>query len=352
MYGLDDERPRSSKSSKSIDKAAKATGTSPSTSGKEGMWRRATSALRGDGYLRIFSEVCIRQDSFHCAYSSLILYLRTCMQDKVSLHSIHVPSMSRSDIRAVDHSLFDDSNCVVVYRRQTVPPTPFTPISTISSTPSGSRAAIEEPLYLRLTSIAATQSWLVMVQCFATPEILEAALPPPEKPLLFQRRSKSTLGETSLAWDDTSARSSVYVQNPLPRSSPQSSPSIDGMPESRCRVYRSLAISINEGRGIGERGNETVRTGPKSSLDSMRHRLDRDGATSPVSGSIEFEASPGKMSVIGLSRFGGRSHSSELRGEHELTSFCEIVLEGEVIARTSERKSTSSPFFNENFLFT
>jgi hypothetical protein len=57
MYGLDDEPARTRKGSKVIDKAAKATGTSPSTSGKEGTWRRATAALRGDGFLRIFSEV-------------------------------------------------------------------------------------------------------------------------------------------------------------------------------------------------------------------------------------------------------------------------------------------------------
>lgn len=237
------------------------------------------------------------------------------------LHSVYVPSMSRYDIRVVDYSLFDDSNCIVIYRRHAAPATPFTPVfspSSSGSSASPSRALIEEPLYLRLTSTAACQSWLVMVQCFAKPEIFEAAVP---KPLLFQRRSKSVLGRNDNSLDNASVRSSVY-------SSVQSSPTADGAPETRCRVFRSLALSINEGRGIGERGVETIRSATKSSLDSMRTRVDREGATSPTSAYADSDTSPNKLSAMGLPRFGGRLHALESRGEQEITSFARLCSKG------------------------
>ena len=272
------------------------------------------------------------------------------------LSSVRIPLMSRYDIRMVDHSLFDDGNCVVIYRRHATPATPFTSTFTPSSSPAGSmtgRPIIEDPLYLRMTSVAACQSWLVMLQCFAKPEILEAAQPPPQKPLLFQRRSHSFLGHN--ASDTGSVRSSVNGDHLITRQEhiggspqPSSNTNSPASAETRCRVFRSLALSINEGRGIGERGVETVRGAPKSSLDS-----NRQGATSPVGSSADYENSPSKLSAaMGLPRLGARAYSSEARNEHEVTSFCEIVMEGEVIARTSERKSTTSPFFNESFHFT
>lgn len=171
-----------------------------------------------------------------------------------------------------------------------------------------------------------------MTHCFAKPEYIERALPTTPRPVLHERRSRIGLG----SGEDPGVSA---LERPD-----------DDVSDTLCRVYRSLYVSISEGKGVGERGVETIRRGPKSSIDSARRGFSDDGKSSMAS--VEgAEASPSKKSIP-MPKIGSRSYGGDSKDEHSISTFCEVVLEGEVIARTSERKATSSPFFNESFSFT
>ncbi|KAK4702288.1 hypothetical protein P7C70_g3933, partial [Phenoliferia sp. Uapishka_3] len=307
---LDDSKGKSGKAS---------FGVGPSSSTKEGSWRKVTGVMRDDGYFRVFSE------------------------DTVILHSIHLPSVLRTDVRLVDPSLFGRPNCLVIHRRQASPQTPglqTKPSRTSSSSSSplnGSRTSSDDPLYICMPSIVTCQSWLVMAHCFARPE--------------FYSGAKSSL-QDALENDPN-----------LDGSDGDDSDPGEEVPDQRCRIFRSITISINEGRGIGEQGTEIVRPASKSSLE-RRPDVGREGSGSSASiesfplsttsggGGVSDNPSPSRANAPPAMRL-HRGDNSRDNGDSSqgMDTFCEISMDGDALARTSIRKGTTSPFWNECFTF-
>lgn len=127
--------------------------------------------------------------------------------------------------------------------------------------------------------------------------------------------------------------------------------------ESSCRIFRSLQVSVNEGRGLGELATEVVRPGPKASWE--RPSRDHTGSTTSSfdSSSVGSEASPAKsVASMAMPRLHSRpSHDSRSSGGDSSSSssseaFCEIEMGGEVVAQTAVRKG-NSPLWNESFVF-
>ncbi|GAA6001399.1 hypothetical protein JCM10207_006649 [Rhodosporidiobolus poonsookiae] len=317
-----------SKKSKDKGKGSSSGGASPI--GRDGGWRRATGVLRDDGHFRVFSD-----------------------SDKSVLHSVHLPSLSRTDVRLVDHSLFGRPNCIAISRKIATPSTPhrasFQPTSTHSSSSSSllqSTSKSDEPLYLCFPSIIASQVWLVMAHCFARPEYYLASGAATPRALRTARLGNQ-LGYPS----DSGTESDGDATG-------QGSAEPDEL-ESSCRIYRSLHLSINEGRALGELATEVVRPGPKSSWE--RPGLERGESDSTTSfsaggGDTSFSSTVGygsDVSPIKMPRLqsrpsamGGGDGGKDDAGE----TFCEVEVNGEVVARTSMRKG-SSPFWNEGFTF-
>ncbi|GAA5989553.1 hypothetical protein JCM11641_004595 [Rhodosporidiobolus odoratus] len=331
LYNVEDSKGKSSSSSK--DKG-KGSSSAASAVGREGGWKRATGVLRDDGCFRIFSE-----------------------SDKTVLHSVHIPSLSRTDVRSVDHSLFGRPNCISLIRRQTGPTTPhrtsFQPNSSTSSSSSlysslpssSSSGKSDEPLYLCFPSVVATQVWLVMTQCFARPEYYLASGAATPRPL-GKARGGAPPGYPSNSGSDSDPDP---LQNGGAGKGSQSKP--DEL-EASCRIYRSVVLTINEGRALGELATEVIRPGPKTSWErSGADRGDLDGGTTSFSSSggdaYSNEAAPAKPRMQSRPGLVGGGEGKE-DGSSE--TFCEIEMGGEVVARTSVRKGTS-PFWNEAFTF-
>ncbi|BGP16446.1 hypothetical protein JCM10213_003998 [Rhodosporidiobolus nylandii] len=336
-----DSKSSSGSSSKDKDKGREKGkekgGGAASPVGRDGGWRRATGVLRDDGYFRVFSE-----------------------SDKTVIHSVHLPSLSRTDVRLVDHSLFGRPNCISISRRPASPSTPhrasFLPSSSTSSSTSFSASPLpghphkaDEPLYLCFPSVVATQVWLVMAHCFARPEYYLASGAATLRPLRTAR------GGAPPGYPSDSGTES---ESDAPRSSSPSDAADDGLGSS-CRIYRSLQLSINEGRALGELATEVIRPGPKTSWEQRPgtgERGDSEGASTSFSGSDSLEtattSSPaGKLQMPRLqARASGMDGRGERDGDSSAEAFCEIEMAGEIVARTSVRKGTS-PFWNEAFVF-
>ena len=186
-----------------------------------------------------------------------------------------------------------------------------------------------------MPSIVATQSWIVMAHCFARPEYFTAAGGSlAQSPA--QGHSKGRAGRSDGEEDDN------LVEDPNLNTN-----------DERCRIFRSISISINEGRGIGELGTEIARPTPKSSYDRKLDG-DRDGSSSasasiegfPLSTAGSDAPSPARAGAVRLHRVDGSREQSE-----GMDTFCEMSLDGDALARTSIRKGTTSPFWNESFVF-
>ncbi|KAI5481909.1 Ras GTPase-activating protein 1 [Pseudohyphozyma bogoriensis] len=278
-------------------------GIGPVSSSKDGQWKRVVGVLRDDGYFRIFSE------------------------ESVVLQSIHLPSIQRTDVRAVDQSLFGRPHVVVIHRRGSVPGTPSTSYSAFSSSSSVVKSA-EEPIYLCMPSIVAMETWIVMAHCFARPEFLSSPMIGPSSPPHPTRPDTTSWAAEDDSQDEDNAWEEV---------------------DTRCRIFRTVALSINEGRGIGEAGTEVIRPGPKQALD-RRPDLEREfsNASSDTFSSLGSDHSPSKpLSSARLHR----ASDGPAEPTQGFDTFCEVVLDGDVVARTSVRKSTTSPFWNESFVF-
>ncbi|GAA5941169.1 hypothetical protein JCM3775_006638 [Rhodotorula graminis] len=301
-------------SSKDKDKGREKAVLGPAAASRDGRWRRATGVLRDDGYFRVLGE-----------------------SDKAVVHNVHLPSLGRSDVRLVDHSLFGRPNCISMSRSHAAPPTPhrhsFSPSA--SSLPSPPR--LDETVYLCFPSVVATQVWLVMAQCFARPEFYLSSGAAAPRPL---RSAVASDSGTDSADDDRP----------------------DEL-ESGCRIFRSLHLSIAEGRALGELATEVVRPGPKSSwerpvidddstlsnIDSYSHSFATPGMEPSPSKSVSSMSLPRLASRHGQDgRDGGGGGGSSSSGSS--AAYCEIEMGGEVIAQTSVRKG-SSPYWNESFVF-
>ncbi|GAA6054276.1 hypothetical protein JCM3770_005155 [Rhodotorula araucariae] len=285
----------------------------PVAASRDGRWRRATGVLRDDGYFRVFGD-----------------------SDKAVVHSVHLPSLNRTDVRLVDYSLFGRPNCISVSRPHSVPSTPYRHSFNPSASPSS--AKLDETIYLCFPSIVATQVWLVMAHCFARPEFYlasGAATPRPFRPTTVPSDFPSDSGTDS----------------------------DDGRPDelaSSCRIFRSLNITIAEGRALGELATEVVRPGPKASWERLPANEDLTtwsvDSYSLGSGNGGAEASPAKsVSSLSIPRLQSR-HSHDPRDDTGGSSsggseaFCELEMGGEVIAQTTTRKG-ASPFWNDSFVF-
>lgn len=257
------------------------------------------------------------------------------------IHSIYLPSTPRTSISRVDYSLFGRPHCLVLRRSHISPhsstSTTSSPHKYFSTSNGTSRPVLEEPIYLCLPSMAAMQTWLVMLLCFSRPEFLAS-------PIANMTSAPST---STRAYEEEDDESSVQHNPNKPTSSD------DEKVEARCRIYRSITIAINEGRGIGELGTEIIRSAPQTSNPNSDRSSSQPSSTS-------IERSPSKshsVSSIPNSRVQprGTGVGTSLR-DHEtgatgIDTYCEISVEGEVLSRTSVRKGTVSPFWNERFVF-
>ncbi|GAA5923856.1 hypothetical protein JCM1841_001414 [Sporobolomyces salmonicolor] len=323
MFSVDDSSVKSSKSSSSKDKGKVPIG--PSVGGKDGGWRRATGVLRDDGYFRVFSD-----------------------SDKIILHSVYLPSYARTDVRPVDHSLFGRPNCVSISHRSNSPSTPSRSSFAASSSshpPSSTsslRANLDEPLYLCFPSVVATQVWLVMTHCFARPEYYLASGAATPRPVRTARKPGA-------AWpSDDGTESDEAKPDELEKS---------------CRIYRSLFLTINEGRGLGDLTTEVVRPGAKASWERPTLGWESSSSLTADSNGGGAEAyslpamdSPNKagsaasslpMPKLQTRPSEGGKDKDEVGG---VESYCEIEIGGEVVARTALRRGVS-PFWNEAFTF-
>ncbi|GAA5828917.1 hypothetical protein JCM11251_005917 [Rhodosporidiobolus azoricus] len=346
LFNVEGDAKKSSNSSKDKGKGSAASGASPI--GREGGWRRATGVLRDDGYFRVFSD-----------------------SDKAVIHSVHLPSLSRTDVRLVDHSLFGRPNCISLSRRQNSPSTPhrssFVPTPSSSSSSSlhssltGSSAAnqhkVDEPLYLCFPSIVATQVWLVMAHCFARSEYYlasGAATPRPLHP--SSHREGLPLGYPS----DSGTESESEAGGAMGSERPEKPDELD----SSCRIYRSLILTINEGRALGELAMEVMRPGPKSSWERLgldSREVESTASFSVISGSASTGGSdsvsvdvpsPAKLTMPRLhSRASQDTKGGGGGGEESgAEAFCEVEMGGDIVARTSIKKGRG-PFWNETFTF-
>lgn len=143
-----------------------------------------------------------------------------------------------------------------------------------------------------------------------------------------------------------------------------STPKTDEL-DSSCRIYRSLVLSIQEGRALGDLATEVVRPGPKSSWERPAFERGESDSSffSPSGGGGggsdlgHGEASPARGGVPRLQsrqstdpRGSGGGGVGEKEGEGGIEAFCEIEMGGEIVGRTSVRKGTG-PFWNETFTF-
>lgn len=315
---------------------------------KEGGWRKVTSVLRSDGYFRIFNEVGEYNHVVSIRTIDAEFFINR--QDKVVLHSIYLPAHDRTDIRIVDSSLLGESLCIVINRPAVITAT-FDPDHTssqssnslvggLSSTsPFSIRTAApttktEGPLYLFLPSLVAVQTMLMMTQAYAKAEFLGI-------------ESRSFLKGKSRDEEDEEDFEEMMDDDD------------DGDISSRCRVWRSMTISINEGRGVGEWSAT-----PSNSISERRSTSDFDSTSSLFDGSysprrLDPHSRSSTTAFVGpktLSRGGGGGGGSAKERDETGTIgfdvFAEIVRDGEVLARTNIIRGTSSPSFRETFTFT
>ncbi|KAM0791284.1 hypothetical protein ACM66B_005758 [Microbotryomycetes sp. NB124-2] len=315
MFGLDDaahkaKEVKPKEKDRDKDKNDKTKGMEHAGAGRDGSWRKAIGVLRDDGYFRVYAE------------------------DKSVIYSVHLPSLNRHDIRPIDRSVFDKPNCVVIYRKKGSTITPFNSTfhPSANATDSASRGnAAEEPVFVRMPSIVAAQTWLVMAHCFAKPEFYLSTGATTPRPMRTPK--VSSFNDAAPASHEDDAIGSPGTAD-----------------DTRCRVYRSLFVSINEGKNVGRAAVEVVRQGPKPSLEVV-HRpasLDLDPSSASTAAA---DVSPTKTSGGGgFSRLTSITFGSD-KDNGEIDSFCEVVLDGDVVAKTSVRTRTNCPFWNESFTF-
>ncbi|SCV71837.1 BQ2448_4531 [Microbotryum intermedium] len=313
---------------------------------KDGSWKKVTALLKEDGTFRILGEVSA---SGVCKRSSkTFAEVGWHFQDKAVIRTVNLGTTPRSDIRLVDPSLFGALNCVSIRIQSPVNPFPTSPsgmshyssslgLGLLASSSSSSLSRLggtniladAETLYLRMPSIVATQVWLAMAHCCAVPDLV------PGDPLDSTYDSRGCFGiEGSVAVGDME----LDVQGPGDRN------------ERGFRVFRSLSITICEGRSIGEPGTEKLRATPGTEHDTSLSEMfaGTEATSSPIKGSASSTASSIQRIPV---RTGQGWHESNKDADSSPDTYCEIVINDEVMAKTTLRKGTASPFWNETFAF-
>lgn len=135
LYGMDDSKSRSSPKSKDKDKAGVMMG--PNASAKDGSWRKVTSVLRDDGYLRLFSEVSRRSPSHDLA---------NMLHDRTRSSCTRFTSLP--DLEPTFASSTNPSSTVPTASSSTVERTSLSPPSSQVSTPIRSPRPHHSPLPL------------------------------------------------------------------------------------------------------------------------------------------------------------------------------------------------------------
>lgn len=192
-----------------------------------------------------------------------------------------------------------------------------------------------------MPSVVAMETWMVMAHCFAQPEFFVCTGATTPRPMRRGSLATASTGQSSSNGHYGGAEASEDDDLLHPETA-----NGNREDDTRYRIYRSLTISINEGRGIGDAGVEIIRDRPKTSSDNWRG--DREGSSSTSGSTYEgvgVDQSPAKSIS---SRMPPRSESSHGKDE-QISTFCELVLEGVVLARTSVRKGTNNPYWNETF---
>lgn len=363
----------------------------PDSSNKDGYWRTALGVLKDDGYLRIFSDVSLHTSCILFPIKETDLSYDIFQEKKVVIQSIHLPSTPRTDIQQVDFSLFGRPHCLVLHRHSSSPPTANNSSSNSNSNSSrpssyssfSNSKSVEEPVYLCFPSIVAMQTWKVKLLCFAKPEFLDSGLGLLDDNHSNPLRTSSRGGRISLdSYSDEDFSDDDDDVNEFDHE--EGKENVEAKSEGRCRIFRSITVVINEGRGIGELGSEIIRAAPVSAIERER-RSNSERSQSPSgnggawssaenlpstsstndSNSLSKSTSSSSMpnsrvhprgaSAGGSLRDRDRTESSGAGGGSGNSSvagidtFCEVILDGEVVGRTSIKRGTTSPYWNETF---
>lgn len=225
------------------------------------------------------------------------------------------------------------------------------------------------------------QTWKVKLLCFAKPEFLDSGLGllddynPLSRSSSRRKMAQDSYSDHFSDDDDLDEFDDDEVGGENEVSSKLS--------EGRCRIFRSITVVINEGRGIGELGSEIIRAAPVSAIERERRsnsersnspgRTGGNGAwssaenlnstnestslrkTASVSSIPNSRVQPRGASAGGSLRDRDRTESNGgggSAGNNSVTgidTFCEVIMDGEVVGRTSIKRGTTSPYWNETF---
>lgn len=226
-----------------------------------------------------------RIDSKSCERLTL-LYTQS---DNTILHTVRLTDHDRYDIQLVDHSLFGRPNCLCIDSPggSTKSSTPHLSPLQASTLSLPLPPRVHEPIYLCMPSLVTTHVWLVMARCFASPEDASTV----GSPSLQRLRPGTRSADDLLLSDDDEADHATRSDFGFDKSD-------DGF-----RTVRSLHITVNEARGLGD----AARYPARPSTD------ERDETAGP-------------------------------------STYCEIEVGGAIVGQTSMR-SGQSPFWNETFAY-
>lgn len=255
------------------------------------------------------------------------------------VYRIYLPRLRRSDFRITHPSVFGKPHCAGIHRDRS-----FSPSSRPSSAATAAQPDKElhellpdpptDPIYVLMPTLGMLQAWLVVCKCYAVDETRT----------LYTKATK-LLGSATAALT-TDER---------------------GSHAEKMRVWRSLDISVLEGRGLAElsekhsvrEGKEKRNSGggrrfdPTSSFTSIRSTSSEEKtlrtatrSSTAVFASTSQVSSTGSMSA---------RHTTLDRDRDPTTGkarpyFCELVWARDMVARTAP-KVGSTPFWSESFTF-
>lgn len=262
-------------------------------------------------------------------------------QDQIPIHSIPVSLLTRTDIALDNPTLFGKRDCLSIRIANTKPSLPtytnpfpdaprsadprmksthsFLPFNLTRSSSDHNTPTIaslsksietEEQVYLNFSTKASLQAFYTLLKTFANIEVVRP----------FQPRA-------SLDSQDQETLSSSRSRNST------QTPSI--------RFWRSIELVIIEGRNLGE---QQLRSSPDQKIPSTH----ASRASTSVD-NLGAYALPTKKSTQNYDRREEMTSPSTSSGSS--SAFCEIALDGVVIAKTTLKKGLQAPFWRQAFAF-